>query len=107
MRRSLIGLAVIATLSTGGSALSADVLVQAYAAHRDAYGSRELATAPRPPSAIPDLADRPSNGDVSALNVRDSHVLEFLRWKERLRTEIRVSRLKNDGARLAGDAGYR
>jgi hypothetical protein len=107
MRRSLIGLAVIATLSTGGSALSADVLVRAYAAHRDAYGSRELATAPRPPSAIPDLADRPSNGDVSALNVRDSHVLEFLRWKERLRTEIRVSRLKNDGARLAGDAGYR
>jgi hypothetical protein len=107
MKRSLIGLTVIATLSTGDSALSADVLLRAYAAHRDAYGPRELATTPRPPSAIPDLADRPSTSAVSALNVRDSHVLEFLRWKEHLRTEIRVSRLKNDGARFASDAGYR
>jgi hypothetical protein len=83
MKRLLMGLAVIAAMSMGGSAFSADVLLRAYAAHRGAH-VRELGTTPRPPSAIP-LADRPSNVAVSALNVRDSHVLEFLRWKEQLR----------------------
>ena len=85
MKRFLMGLAVIAALSMGGSAFSADLLLQAYAAHRGAHGQRELGATPRPPSAIPDLADRHSNVTVSALNVRDSHVLEFLHWKEQLR----------------------
>jgi hypothetical protein len=80
----LMGLAVIAALSTGGSAFSADVLLRAYAAHLGAQ-VKELDTTPRPPSAIPDHTDRSSNVTVSALNVRDSHVLEFLRWKEQLR----------------------
>jgi hypothetical protein len=88
MKRLLVGLAVIAALSTGGSALSADLLLRAYAAHRGAHGQRELGTTPRPPSAIPDLTDSHSNVAVSALNVRDSHVLEFLRWKEQRRTGI-------------------
>jgi hypothetical protein len=92
MRRLLVGLAVIATLSTGGSALSADVLLRAYAAHRGAHGQRELGTTLRPPSAVPDLTDRASNVAVSALNMRDGHVLEFLRWKEQLRTGISGSR---------------
>jgi hypothetical protein len=85
MKRLLVGLAVIAALSTGGSAFSADVLLRAYAAHQGAHGQREFGATPRPPSAIPDLTNRPSNVAVSALNVRDSHVLEFLRWKEQLR----------------------
>jgi hypothetical protein len=84
MKRLLMGLVVVAALSTGGSAFSADVLLRAYAAHRGAH-VRELGTTPRPPSTIPDLTDRPSNVVVSALNVRDSHVVEFLRWKEQLR----------------------
>ena len=85
MKRLLLGLAVIAALSTGGSAFSADVLIRAYAAHRGAHEQRELGATPRPPAAIPDLTDRPSNVAVSALNVRDSHVQEFLRWKAQLR----------------------
>ena len=84
MKRLLLGLAVIAALSTGSSAFSADVLLRAYAAHRGAH-VRELGTTPRPPSPIPDLTNRPSKVAVSALSARDSHVLEFLRWKEQLR----------------------
>jgi hypothetical protein len=80
-----MGIAIIATLSTGGSAVSADLLLRAYAAHRGAHGQRELGTSPRPPSVI---VDSHSNVAVSALNVRDSHVLEFLRWKEKLRIGI-------------------
>jgi hypothetical protein len=83
----LTGFAVIAALSMEGPVLSSYVL-QAYATHQGALGQRELGTTPRPPSAIPDLTDRPLNVAVSALDVRDSHVLEFLRWKEQLRTEI-------------------
>ena len=85
MKRLLMGIAIIATLSTGGSAVSADLLLRAYAAHRGAHGQREIDTTPRPPSAI---VDRHSNVAVSALNARDSHVLEFLRWKEQLRAGI-------------------
>jgi len=85
MKRLLLGLAVIVALSTGGSAFSADVLLRAYAAHRGAHGQSELGATPRPPAAIPERTDRPSSVAVSALNVRDSHVLEFLRWKEQLR----------------------
>jgi hypothetical protein len=85
MKRLLTGIAIIATLSMGGSAVSADLLLRAYAAHRGDHGQRELSTAPRPPSAI---IDRHSNVAVSALNVRDSHVFEFLRWKEQLRIGI-------------------
>jgi hypothetical protein len=88
MKRLLIGLAVIAALSMGGPVLSSHVLLQAYAPHQRALGQRELGTALRPPSAIPDLTDRSSDIAVSALDARDSHVLEFLRWKEQLRTRI-------------------
>jgi hypothetical protein len=88
MKRLLIGLAVIAALSMGGPVLSSHVLLQAYATHQGALGQRELGTEPRPPSVIPDLTDRSSDIVVSALDVRDSHVLEFLRWKEHLRTRI-------------------
>jgi hypothetical protein len=85
MKHFLVSLSVVAALSTGGSAFSADLLLRAYAAQRGARGQRELSTTPRPPSAIPVLADRRSNVAVSELNVRDSHVLEFLRWKAQLR----------------------
>ena len=78
MKRLLAGLAVIAALATGGSAFSADSLLRAYAAHRDAHGQGETGLAPRPPAAIPDLNARPSNVPTSALNVRDGHVLEFV-----------------------------
>jgi hypothetical protein len=44
MKHLLMGLAVIAALSMGGSALSADLLLRAYATHRDAYGQRDLGT---------------------------------------------------------------
>ena len=88
MKRLLIGLAAIAALSMGGPVLSSHVLLQAYATHQSVLGQRELDTAPRPPSAIPDLTDRSSDIAVSESDVRDSHVLEFLRWKEQLRTRI-------------------
>ena len=77
MKRLLMGLAVIAALATGGSAFSADSLLRAYAAHRDAHGQGETGLTPRPPAAIPDLNARPSNVPTSALNVRDG--LEFVR----------------------------
>ena len=121
MKRLLMGLAVIAALATGGSAFSADSLLRAYAAHRDAHGQGETGLTPRPPSVIPDLNARPSNVPMSALNVRDglefvtprppsaipdlngrppnvatsapnvrdARVLEFLRWKEQFRANIR------------------
>jgi len=125
MKRLLITLAVIAALATGGSAFSADSLLRAYAAHRDAHGQGETGLTPRPPSVIPDLNARPSNVPMSALNVRDgslefvtprppsaipdlnggppnvatsapnvrdARVLEFLRWKEQFRANIRGSR---------------
>ena len=124
MKRLLMGLAVIAALATGGSAFSADSLIRAYAAHRDAHGQGETGLTPRPPSAILDLNARPSNVPMSALNVRDglefvtprppsaipdlnggppngatsapnvrdARVLEFLRWKEQFRANIRGSR---------------
>jgi hypothetical protein len=78
MKRLLMGLAVIAALSAGGSALSADVFLRAYAAHRGALGQRETGVTPRPPSAIPDLNAHPPNVATSALNVRDGRVLEFV-----------------------------
>ena len=124
MKRLLMGLAVIAALATGGSAFSADPLLRAYAAHRDAHGQGETGLTPRPPSAIPDLNARsatvatsalnvrdglefvtprppsaipdlnggPPNVATSAPNVRDARVLEFLRWKEQFRANIRGSR---------------
>jgi hypothetical protein len=92
MKRLLILLAVIAALSMGGPVLSSYVLLQAYAAHRGALGQRELGSMPGPPSAIPNLTNRPSNVTVSTLDVRDSHVLEFLRWKEQFRADISASR---------------
>ena len=88
MKRLLIGLAAIAALSVGGPVLSSHVLLQAYAIHQGVLGQGELGTAPRPPSAIPNLTDRSSDIAVSASDVRDSHVFEFLRWKEQLRTRI-------------------
>ena len=75
MKRLLMGLAVVAALSMGGSAFSADSLLRAYAAHWGA-GQREAGATPRPPSAIPHLNARPSNVPMSALNVRDG--LEFV-----------------------------
>jgi hypothetical protein len=92
MKRLLIGVAVIAALSTGGPVLLSYGLLQADAIHQGALGQRELGTTPRPPLAIPDLTDRPANVAISALDLRDSHVLEFLRWKEQLRTGIRELR---------------
>jgi hypothetical protein len=77
MKRLVMGLAVIATLSTAGSAFSANFLLRAYAAHRGVHGQRETGVTPRPPSAIPDLNARPMNVPTSALNVRDGHVLEL------------------------------
>jgi hypothetical protein len=90
MKRLLIGVAVIAALSMGGPVLSSYGLLQAYSTHQGAMGQRELGTTARSPK--PDLTDRPSNVAVSALDVRDSHVLEFLRWKEQLRNGIRGMR---------------
>jgi hypothetical protein len=92
MKRLLIGVAVIGALATGSSAFSADFLLQAYAAHRGAHGQIEPGVTPRPLSAIRDLSARRSNVAVSAVNVRDSHVLEFLRWKEQLRSGTSGSR---------------
>jgi hypothetical protein len=92
MKRLLAGLAVIAALATGGSAFSADSLLRAYAAHRDAHGPGETGLTPRPSSAIPDLNGRPPNVATSAPNVRDARVLEFLRWKEQFRANISGSR---------------
>jgi hypothetical protein len=92
MKHLLIGIAAVAALSMGSSVLSAGLLLQAYAGHQGALGQRELGATPHPPSGIPDLTDRPSNVAVSALDVRDTHVLEFLRWKEQLRTGIRGMR---------------
>jgi hypothetical protein len=121
MKRLLMGLAVVAALSMGGSAFSADFLLRAFAAHRGAHGQRETGATPRPPSSIPDLNAYPSNvsasalnarefatprppsaipdlnarspnAATSALNLRDSRVLEFLRWKEQFRADIKVSR---------------
>ena len=77
MKRLLLGLAVVAALSMGGSAFSADSLLRAYAAHRGAHGQTETGATPRPPSAIPDVNARPSNVPTSAINARDGHVLEF------------------------------
>jgi hypothetical protein len=77
MKRLVMCLAVIAGLST--SAFS-------YDAHRGTQGQREADTTPRPPSAIPRLTDSHSNVAVSTVNGRDNRVLEFLRWKEQLRT---------------------
>jgi hypothetical protein len=76
MKRLLMGLAVVAALSMGGSAFSADSLLRAYAAHWGA-GQREAGATPRPPSAIPHLNARPSNVPTSAINARDGQVLEF------------------------------
>ena len=78
MKRLLAGLAVIAALATGGSAFSADSLLRAYAAHRDAHGQGETGLTPRPPSPIPDLNARSGTVATSALNVRDGRVLEFV-----------------------------
>jgi hypothetical protein len=78
MKRLLMGLAVIAALATGGSAFSADSLLRAYAAHRDAHGPGETGLTPRPPSAIPDLKAPSGTVATSALNVRDGRVLEFV-----------------------------
>jgi len=75
--KRLLMLAVIAAVATGGSAFSADSLLRAYAAHRDAHGQGETGLTPRPPSVIPDLNARPSNVPMSALNVRDGS-LEFV-----------------------------
>ena len=87
MKRLLIGLAAIAALSMGGPVLSSHVLFHAYATLQGVLGQGERGPA-RPPSAIPDLTDRSSDIAVSESDVRDSHVLEFLRWKEQLRTRI-------------------
>ena len=92
MKRLLMGVAVIGALATGSSAFSADFLLRAYAAHRSAHGQREPSVTPRPPSAIRDLSGRHSKVAVSALDVRDSHVLEFLHWKEQLRSGTSGSR---------------
>src|SRR6516225_4858179 len=78
MKRLLMGLAVIAALATGGSAFSADSLIRAYAAHRDAHGQGETGLTPRPPSAIPDLNARSRTVSTSARNVPDGRVLEFV-----------------------------
>src|SRR6516225_4274468 len=92
MKRLLMGLAVIAALATGGSAFSADSLLRAYAARRDAHGQGETGLTPRPPSAIPDLNGHPPNVATSAPNVRDARVLEFRRWKQQFRANIGGSR---------------
>jgi hypothetical protein len=78
MKRLLMGVVVIAALSTAGSAFSANFLLRAYAAHRGVHGQRETGVTQRPPSAIPDLNARLSNVPTPALNVRDGHVLEFV-----------------------------
>jgi hypothetical protein len=89
MKRLLMSVAAIGALATGSSAFSADFLLRAYAAHRSAHGPGGT---PRPPSAIRDLSGRHSNVAMSALNARDSHVLEFLHWKEQLRSGTSGSR---------------
>jgi hypothetical protein len=85
MKRLLAGLGIIAVLSTGGSALSADLLLRAaaplYVAQWSGHGQRELGTIIRPPAAV-GPTDRRAVIVASTPNARDSHVLEFLSWKE-------------------------
>jgi hypothetical protein len=78
--------AVAAIISAAGSALAADLPPRAAA---PAYFAQELAGQPgmrrRPPSMEAfALSDRRATLAMAATppNVRDNHVLEFLRWKE-------------------------
>jgi hypothetical protein len=91
MKHLLAGLAIIAAISAAGSALAADLLLRAvapsYAAHWSAHGPRELGTRNRPRSAEAFAStDRGAVVAATDLKARDSHVLEFLRWKEQLGT---------------------
>jgi hypothetical protein len=90
MKHLLTGFAIIAILSAAGSALAADLLLRAvapvHAVHWAAHGQRELA--PRPPQPVLETFERTDRRPVVAAaepNPRDSHVLEFLRWKAQLR----------------------
>jgi hypothetical protein len=87
MKHLLAGVAIVAMILAGGSALAADLLLRAvappYAAHWVAHGPRELDTI-RPPRPVEGfaLADRRSVGAATAPNERDARILEFLRWKD-------------------------
>ena len=79
-------IAVTAIISAAGSTLAADLLLTAAA---PAHLARELSSQPsmrsRPPSAEAFAkSDRRATLGVAATtpNARDSHILEFLRWKE-------------------------
>jgi hypothetical protein len=71
--------AFMVIVTVAGSALAADLLLRAGApvyARLSAHRQTELVTRIRP------LTERPAVVATTAPNARDSHVLEFLRWKE-------------------------
>jgi hypothetical protein len=79
-------IAVTAIISAVGSAFAADLLLRAVA---PAHLAQELSSQPGmrsrpPPSEAFAISDRRATLAVAATpsNARDSHILEFLRWKE-------------------------
>jgi hypothetical protein len=91
MKHLLAGIAIVAMISAAGSALAADLLLRAvapaHAAHWAAHGPRELSTI-RPPRSVEAFAsaDRRSVAAATPPNERDVRILEFLRWKDQIRT---------------------
>jgi hypothetical protein len=80
MRQLLASGAFMVIVTVAGSALAADLLLRAgapvYAARLSADRQTEPVTRIRP------LTERLAVVATTAANARDSHVLEFLRWKE-------------------------
>jgi hypothetical protein len=79
-------IAITAIISAAGSTLAADLLLRAAApAHLEQEPFRQPSMRSRPPSAEAfTISDRRANLAIAATppNARDSHILEFLRWKE-------------------------
>jgi hypothetical protein len=79
-------IAVTAIISAAGSALAADLLLRAAA---PTHLAQELSSQPSMRSRLPSaeafaISDRRTTLAVATTpaNARDSHILEFLRWKE-------------------------
>ncbi len=91
MKHLLAGIAIVAMIMAAGSALAADLLLRAtapaYATHWAAHGPRELGVI-RPPGSIESFASAEGRSVVAAQapNERDVRVLDFLRWKDQLRS---------------------
>jgi hypothetical protein len=87
MKHLLTGVSTIAIMAATGSTLAADLLPRAvapvHAAHWTAHGQRESGSRTRAPLLEPfELGERQTEVVAATQpNARDSHVLEFLRWK--------------------------